>query len=87
MLSAAFLILIILSILLAIKDFIPNIISGFLIYKKNLIQQGDKIKIEGLSGKVRKINLVETEVKTSSGDIIHIPNSTLTKKELVVKKK
>jgi len=87
MISAAFLILIIISILLAVKDFVPNLIAGFFIYQKNLIKKGDKIKVGDLTGKVEKISLVETEIKTSSGDIIHIPNSTLTKKEIIIKKK
>jgi len=87
MISAAFLVLIIISILLAVKDFVPNIISGFFIYQKNLIKKGDKVKIDNLEGKVNKISLIETEIKTNKGDIIHIPNSTLTKKELIVKKR
>ena len=87
MISAAFLVLIIISILLAVKDFVPNMISGFFIYSKNIIKPGDKIKIDNMSGTVEKISLVETEIKTSSGDMIHIPNSTLTKKEIIIKKK
>lgn len=86
MISAAALILIIISVLLAIKDFIPNIISGFFINQKSMIKKGDTITIGNLRGKVISISLVETQVKTSKGDIIHIPNSTLTKKELIVKK-
>lgn len=87
MLSAAFLILIIISIILAIKDFFPNLISGFFIYRKGIIKVGDKIKVGNITGKVKRITLIETEIKTSSGDTIHIPNSTLTKKEVLVKKK
>lgn len=86
MISGAALILIIVSVLLAIKDFIPNIISGFLINQKSLIKKGDKISIDKLEGKVVDINLIETKIKTRKGDIIHIPNSTITKKELIVKK-
>jgi len=87
MVSAAFLILIIISIILAIKDFFPNLISGFFIYRKGLIKVGDKIKIDNMKGTVKKITLIETEIKTSSGDVIYIPNSTITKKEVLVKKK
>jgi len=86
MIVAAALILIIVSILLAVKDFIPNVISGFFIYRKSLVKLGDSIKVDNLSGKVVRINLLETQIKTSKGDIIHIPNSTLTKKEIIVKK-
>lgn len=86
MIAAAALALIVISILLAVKDFLPNAIAGFFIYQKKLIQQGDKIKLDKISGKVHKIGLVETQIKTSSGDMIHVPNSTLTKTTISVKK-
>jgi len=87
MISAAFLVLIIISVFLAVKDFIPNIISGVYIYKKGLIKEGDRVKIDNLEGKVKKISLIETEIETRNGDKIHIPNSLLTKKEIIVKKR
>ena len=87
MVSATFLILLIVAILLGIKDFIPNLISGFFIYRKGIIKPGDKIKVGNLTGRVIRISLIETEIKTSSGDAVYIPNSTLTKKEFAVKKK
>ncbi|MBW2996359.1 mechanosensitive ion channel [Candidatus Woesearchaeota archaeon] len=87
MVSAAFLVLIIISIILAIKDFVPNLISGLLIHRKNIIKVNDKVKIDNVKGTVKKISLIETEVKTSSGDTIYVPNSTITKKAVLVKKK
>ncbi len=87
MVSAAFLVLIIISIILAVKDFFPNMIAGLFIYRKGLIKIGDNVKIDNIRGTVKKITLIETEVKTSSGDTIYIPNSNITKKEILVKKK
>jgi len=87
MISAAFLLLIIISVSLAVKDFIPSIISGVLIFKKGIIKVGDRVKIDGIDGKVKKISLVDTEIETKNGDTIHIPNSSLTKKEITVKKR
>lgn len=87
MISGAALILIIVSILLAIKDFIPNFFSGMFIYQKRLIEEGDTIKIDNLTGKVKNVSLIETEILTAKGDVIHIPNAILTKKELAVRKK
>jgi len=87
MISAAFLILFVISVLLGVKDFFPNIISGFFIYRKEIIRPGDKLKVDNLAGTVKKISLTETEVKTNKGDIIYIPNSTLTRKEIIIKKK
>jgi len=87
MISAAILILIIVAVLLAVKDFIPNAFAGFFIYRKDLIKPGDRIKINGLEGKVKKISLVETEVETRKGDLILLPNSNITKKAIIVKRR
>ena len=86
MVSAAALVLIIISFLIAIKDFLPNMIAGFFIYQKGIIKVGDKIKIDKLEGKVSKISLVETEITTKKGDTIFVPNSSITKREFVRKR-
>ncbi len=83
MISGAILILIIISILLSIKDFMPNMFAGFFIHQKGFIKEGDIIQIDNTKGKVVHINLVETKIETKKGDIIYIPNSLLTKKTVV----
>lgn len=80
-------ILIVVSTLLAIKDYIPNIIAGFFIFKKAKIKEGNKIKFNGTEGRVKKIGLVETEILTRNGDQIFIPNSILVKSKVLVKKR
>ncbi len=88
MISGAILIIIIISILLSIKDFIPNMFAGFFIHQKRFIKEGDIIQVDNTKGKVIHINLVETKIETKQGDIIYIPNSLLTKKTIVkIKKK
>jgi small-conductance mechanosensitive channel len=87
MISAVVLILILISLILAIKDFIPNVIAGFFLHRKKIFKQGDKIIIHDLKGTIQKITLTETEIKTEKGDTIYIPNSHITKKEVVIKKK
>jgi len=86
MISAAALIIIIISILLAIKDFIPNAFAGFRIFRKERIKEGSKVVVDNIEGKVKKISLLETIIETKKGDKIHIPNATLFKKELIIKK-
>ena len=83
--SGAILVLLVLLISLAMKDLIPNVFAGFYIYQKNFIKEGDKIKVDNVEGKVKKITLVETLIM-SKGNRIYIPNATLLKK-VVVKKK
>jgi small-conductance mechanosensitive channel len=87
MISGAALIIIIVSVLLAIKDFIPNAFAGFLIHRKRQMKLGDKIKTDGLQGRITRISLIETEIKTPKGDIIYIPNSILTKKQVMIRKR
>ncbi len=88
MISGAILIIIIISILLSIKDFMPNMFAGLFIHQKRFIKEGDIIKVDNTEGKVVHINLVETKIETKHGDIIYIPNSLLAKKTVVkVKKK
>jgi small-conductance mechanosensitive channel len=80
-------VLIVVSTLLAIKDYIPNLIAGFFVFRRGMFKIGQRIKLNGTEGKVKKIGLVETEILTRKGDKIFIPNSLLVKSKVVVKKK
>lgn len=82
MIMGAVIIIIIISIILAIKDFMPNALAGFVIYRRGFIKKGSYIKVKDTEGKVEYISLVETRVKTKSGDLICIPNSVLVKSEV-----
>ncbi|MBU4502040.1 MAG: mechanosensitive ion channel [Nanoarchaeota archaeon] len=73
-------------IVLAFKDFIPNITAGFFLHQKNIIKKGDIIKVKDIEGQVMDISLVETTIK-SKGDMIYVPNSVLTKNEIIKKSK
>lgn len=83
MLSAAVIIIIIVSVILAIKDFVPNAFAGIYIYRRKLIKEGERIKVKGIEGEVVHINLVETKLETRDGDIVYVPNSAITKTEVV----
>ncbi len=83
MISGAVLIIIIISVLLSIKDFMPNMFAGLFIHQKRFIKEGDILKVDSTEGKVVHINLIETKIETKQGDIIYIPNSLLTKKTVV----
>ncbi len=71
--------------LLGIKDFIPNLVAGLMIYKKGYWKKGKKIKIDEIEGKIEKIGLVEMEIKTKKGDKIYLPNSLLIKSKVWLK--
>lgn len=79
----AIVVLIVISIVLSIKDFIPNFISGLMIRQKNFIQEEDVIQVKNIKGKVVYIDLLETQIQNSHKDIIYVPNSILTKHEII----
>ena len=80
-------ILIAIFIILAFRDWLPNLISGLYLIRTEKIKPKDTIKIKGLRGRVIKINLLETKIETVNNEIIFIPNSNLTKFEMIKEKK
>jgi len=83
LIAFAVILVIILSVLLALKDFIPNFFAGIFIRQKRLIKPGDKIKFGNVSGKVISIDSIETVVETKKKDILYIPNASLVNQEVV----
>lgn len=80
--SSAALILILISMFLGIKDFMPNVISGMLIRRKGVLKEGDFVQYDTIKGEIIKMSIVDTRIKTATGDIIYIPNSLLAKSEI-----
>ena len=76
----------IISVFLGMRDFIPNFMAGWYIYRKDLIKEGRNVKINGVQGKVVKLNLLDTRIKTKKGDLIYLPNSVVIKSKIVQKK-
>jgi small-conductance mechanosensitive channel len=83
--SAVLIIIIAISVILAVKDFIPNFIGGYTFRRKRLFKKGEKIRIGEIEGKIKKINLIDTYIVTSKNDLIIIPNSLFIKS--IVQKK
>ena len=81
LISGAVLILFLIVVFLSSKDILPNIAAGFLIHGKNLVEEGDVLKIHDIEGIVIQTTLVDTRVKTKKGDMIFIPNARLVKYE------
>ncbi len=85
-LAGALVIVLVLSVFLGIKDFIPNFMAGLAIYKRELFKEGKTISVNGITGKVVKLSLLETRIKTAKKDIISLPNSLIIKSKVRVKK-
>ncbi len=80
-------VILIIFIVFALKDFIPNVVAGFLIYQRKIVEIGDVIKTDSIKGKVIEISFIETRIKTKSNDIIVVPNVFLVKNLLTKKEK
>lgn len=67
------------AVALAAQDTLSNFFSGIYILLDKPIQPGDFIKLEGgvMEGFVRKIGWRSSQIETSSGDMIVLPNSRL----------
>lgn len=85
--AGAVILVVLVSTLLALKDFIPNMFAGFFIQRRNILKEGDRVEFDGLEAKVIKIDLMEVKLQTKKGDTIFIPNSVLLKRELVRKRR
>lgn len=83
--GGAFLLLMGATFLLGVKDFIPNLIAGIVIYKKGYWKKGKTIKINGIEGNIDKLGLLEMVIKTKKGDKIYVPNSLLIKSKVWLK--
>ena len=73
-------------IILAFKDWIPNLLAGLYLSKTQKIKRGDTITVRGVQGKVLHIDFLETQIRTDEEETLFIPNSILTK-EIVTEKK
>ena len=82
----ALLILFILTLAIGLKDIVPNFMGYLLLQKKGLIKEGKIVDVKGISGKVEKIGVLETEIETEKGDILYVPNSLFLKSEFWLRK-
>ncbi|WP_339906252.1 mechanosensitive ion channel family protein [uncultured Cyclobacterium sp.] len=67
----------------ALKDIGENFLAGILLAFKRPFKIGDMVEINGLSGKVRALNLRDTQVKTIDGKDVFIPNATIIKNPMI----
>jgi small-conductance mechanosensitive channel len=69
---------------LALRDVIPNLLSGAQVALGEQINVGDFIKLEsGESGRVIAINWRSTQIETLEGDLIIVPNIRLTRTTVI----
>lgn len=62
---------------LGLKDSIANTISGFQLMFSHVLQPGDIVRINGVTGIVQDVTWRQTVLKERDGNIMMIPNSVL----------
>ncbi|MCH5184648.1 MAG: mechanosensitive ion channel family protein [Oscillospiraceae bacterium] len=61
------------------QSIVKDVISGFLIIFENQFSVGDLVTIDGFNGRIHEITLRTTLVKNIYGDILTIPNGSVSK--------
>lgn len=79
-LSIALIIVVLVSLILTIKENIPNLVAYRTIRQKNMVKEGDQITIDNASGTIEEISLFHTKIQKQK-DILYIPNSLFISKE------
>jgi len=86
LLVGAILMLLILTLLVGLRDVLPNFIGWLFLQKKKKIKEGHKINLREIAGIVEKIGYLETEIRTEQGDLLYVPNSLFLKSKFQLKK-
>jgi small-conductance mechanosensitive channel len=86
-LSMLIILVFLISFYLGVRDFIPNFSAGFYLFSRDSIKEGDNVEIDNIKGELIGFDLLQVRIKTKSGDIIHIPNSTAVKSKITVSNK
>lgn len=76
---AVLLILVLLGLLIDLRDLPRNLSGRWALRSNKEVRVGKKISINNISGTVERIRLMETIIKTSSGDRLYLPNQLFRK--------
>ncbi len=85
--SALLVVIILISMLLFLKDFIPNVFAGVVIHQAAHLREGDHVRIGDLEGVVDSVNLVDTRIHNRQGDVIFVPNTFVMGRVVLVRKR
>lgn len=86
MIVGAVLVILIVSFILSVKDFMPNLMAGISLYRSGGIRKGDLIETQGVTGRVIQITLAKTKIQTMEGDVVHIPHTAMMKRGFTKKR-
>jgi small-conductance mechanosensitive channel len=82
--SLLIILIIIVSFYLAVRDFLPNFSAGLYLYSMEDLKEGKHVEMNDIKGELLGFDLLQVRIKTKSGDIIHLPNSSVIKSSIKV---
>jgi len=74
------------SFFLTAREFIPNFTAGLYLYRKERLEEGSYVEIGDLKGEIIKIDLFHVKILAKNGDLLYIPNITVLRSEIKVRK-
>jgi len=77
---------ILVSIIIALKDFVPNLLAGIYLLHIGHLKPKDRVSFDNVEAKILEIHLLETKMETQNKEYLLVPNSTLLKKIIKIKK-
>jgi len=75
-----------LTLIVGLKDVIPNFIGWIYLQRKGMITAGKHIAIKEIAGEVEHVGYLETEIRTDKDDLLYVPNSLFLKSKFKIKK-
>lgn len=78
---------IVLGLLVAFRDLVPNAIAGLTLQSRRNVKPGMRLKMESVEGTVVEVTLLETQVETRGGERVVIPNALFTRSVFTLKVK
>jgi len=79
--------MLLLFIILAFKDFIPNFVAGLFLHFRERLRVGEVVAIDSIEGKVIRMDMLETKIRTTDGDVVVMPNVLISRSMIIKKRK
>ncbi|MFH1649276.1 MAG: mechanosensitive ion channel domain-containing protein [Candidatus Woesearchaeota archaeon] len=84
--AIALIVVVLLSLFLALKDFFPNLMGGIVIRTRKYFKEGNTLVMQDITGIVKEIKITDVVLETSNGDRIIVPNAAFLKSSFWKKK-